>query len=120
MKSTLSLRCSRSWAYLLLLLLSGLSPARAQLKGTVKDSESGAPIPYANIQVLDKNAGTSADKQGRFTLAGTDTPATLVISATGYEPLQTVFRSDLIATLHKARVQLQEVVISKDRKDSTA
>ncbi len=118
MKSNLVLHCSSRTLCLLLLLSLCFRPARAQLKGTVKDSESGAPVSYANIQVLDKNAGTSADEQGHFTLTDTDTPAVLVVSATGYESLQAVYRSDLIITLHKAPVQLQEVVIDNNRKGS--
>lgn len=98
--------------------LLSFQPVRAQVTGKVRDSESGDPVPYANIQVLDKNSGTSSDEQGYFTLADTDTPATLVISATGYEPLQTVYRSNQTVALRKARVQLQEVVISNRHKDS--
>lgn len=90
----------------------------AQLKGVVKDSENGAPIAYANIQILNKNSGVSADEQGRFLLADRDTTALLVISATGYEPMQVTYGKDLVVKLRKAHIQLQEVVIGNKRNNN--
>lgn len=91
-------------------------PATAQLNGLVKDEASGQPLPYANIQVLGKNAGASANEQGRFSLPGADSTTTLVISATGYETLEARAGSDCTLKLHKANIQLTEVVIDNNRK----
>lgn len=92
------------------------APAGAQVSGTVKDDASGEALSYANIQVLDREGGTSADAQGRFTLTGTDSTATLVISATGYEPLYIRAGDGNRFRLHKAPVQLQEVTVRSSRK----
>ena len=40
----------------------------AQVKGVVKDSISGKPIPYATIFIENENTGTTTEIDGSFTL----------------------------------------------------
>ena len=40
----------------------------AQIKGVVKDSISGKPIPYVNILVEDENIRTTSEEDGEFTI----------------------------------------------------
>lgn len=111
------LRFIRAPALSVLFILS-FQLANAQLTGRIKDSESDEPIPYANVQVLDKNSGASSDEQGKFILPDADSAATIVISATGYETLQTAWSKDAVVLLHKTNVRLQEVTINSNRRGS--
>src|SRR5579859_1423189 len=79
----------------LLVLLSLLllhQPLHAQqprtITGTVRDSASGNPIPRATIRVKGTKAGTAADDQGNFTIALPSAGSLLVISGTGYTPVE--------------------------------
>jgi CarboxypepD_reg-like domain len=40
----------------------------AQIKGVVKDSISGKPIPYVNILVENENIGTTSEENGEFVI----------------------------------------------------
>ena len=49
---------------LMLLLLTQIS--FGQIKGIVKDTKTGLPIPYVNIGIENKTLGFSADENGMF------------------------------------------------------
>ena len=53
---------------LFVLLLLGFYTS-AQIKGVVKDSISGEPIPYVNIWVENETIGTTSEIDGSFQLA---------------------------------------------------
>ncbi|NMB83196.1 MAG: TonB-dependent receptor [Ignavibacteria bacterium] len=58
---------------LIVLILFISSNYLAQIKsieGTILNSSSKEPIPFANITVVGKNIGTAADEKGRFVLKG--------------------------------------------------
>ncbi len=59
------------------------------LKGSLRDADTGDPIPYANIGILDKNRGTLSEPDGTFELVLPQTlrKDTLRISCIGYAPL---------------------------------
>lgn len=113
MKQKIGKRCGIAAAVILCALTA--LPAAAQLSGVVKSDEANVPVPFANIQVLGQDRGTSADAQGRFSLPETDSNATLVISAAGYEPLYTRFRQGDTPRLHRANIELSEVIVNKNR-----
>ena len=48
--------------------------AQTTVTGTVTDEASGQPIPGANIKVVGKSLGTSADFDGKFTLDVSQNP----------------------------------------------
>lgn len=56
------------------------------LKGKVIDSETGFPVPYASILLVNKNQGMGANNEGRFQFK-IDSGDTLQISSIGYETL---------------------------------
>jgi hypothetical protein len=63
----------RPWLYWLLLLLgSQARPAAAQLavSGTVRDSLTRQPLPFASVFLANTTYGTTTDAQGHFQLAG--------------------------------------------------
>ncbi|GAA4356243.1 TonB-dependent receptor [Hymenobacter saemangeumensis] len=106
-------------ALLLLLLLfpQWLWAQTATLTGTVRDTKQG--VPFASVAVPGTTLGTTADANGRFTLA--EVPAGTVqlqVSAVGYttvsraETLQDGQRKELDITLTATAAELTEVVVT--------
>ena len=59
------------------------------MQGQVRDSETGEPLPGANVVVLGTNQGAATDRNGRFTITGlVEGRFTVQISYVGYETLQ--------------------------------
>ncbi len=99
---------------LLVLLLLGFY-ASAQIKGVVKDSISGEPIPYVNIWVDGETIGTTSEENGSFSLDIKEEKV-LVFSAFGYESKKSSSNNEII--LLKPKVfELNEVVVSSAKKN---
>lgn len=95
---------------LILMLCNQL--AISQINGVVKDSISGAPIPYVHIAVENQNVGTNSEEDGRFSLPGSIENKILVFSALGYQP-----RKQKAALFSEVRLQpapyaLEEIIIA--------
>ena len=87
--------------------------AFSQIRGVVKDSISGEPIPYVNIWVENETIGTTSETNGNFSLDIKEEKL-LVFSALGYEIKKASSKSELI--LLKPKVfELNEVVIEQPR-----
>jgi TonB-dependent receptor len=76
---------------LVLLLLCAATQMMAQgagnIKGTVKDGQTGEPLPSANVSVVGTSLGAVTDVEGRFMLRGVPAGArTLRASYLGYKP----------------------------------
>ena len=85
----------------------------AQIKGVVKDSLSGEPIPYVNIWVENETIGTTSEENGSFSLDIKEEKV-LVFSALGYESKKSSSKNEII--LLKPKVfQLKEVVIEQPK-----
>ncbi len=56
----------------------------AQIRGVVKDSITGEPIPFVNIWVENETVGTTSESNGSFSLDIKEEKM-LVFSALGYE-----------------------------------
>ena len=101
---------------LFVLLLFGFY-ASAQIKGVVKDSLSGEPIPYVNIWVDGETIGTTSEENGSFSLDIKEEKI-LIFSALGYESKKLSSKNEII--LLKPNVfELKEVVISGAIKNKT-
>ncbi|TGD58764.1 carboxypeptidase-like regulatory domain-containing protein [Flavobacterium humi] len=98
----------------LLLFLAGFSMT-AQIKGTIKDSLSGKPIPYVNIWVVNENIGTTSEENGEFTLNVTDKDKTLLFSALGFEKKTIKASQEMKVALKPIAYQLDEVVVAPQR-----
>lgn len=59
--------------------------AYPQVGGSIVDKCTKQPVPYANIYVLGKKAGTTANELGLFGIDISEEDDTLVVSAIGYE-----------------------------------
>lgn len=88
--------------------------AFSQIRGVVKDSISGEPIPYVNIWVENETIGTTSETNGSFSLDIKEEKL-LVFSALGYEIKKASSKTDLI--LLKPKVfELNEVVVTFPKK----
>ena len=85
--------------------------AQTVLNGLVRDAESGAPLPAANIQIDGTYRGTISNNQGEYQLDITDLPATLKISYIGYRTKQVVLNAPLPGNLD---IQLEPVTYTLD------
>lgn len=71
-----------------ILLLVQLLPAQQVLQGVLRDGATGEPVPFANIGVTARGAGTVSDEEGRFTLRYTETRDTVTVSSIGYRTVR--------------------------------
>jgi len=80
--------------------------------GSVRDSATGRPIPGASIRVKGSSKGIAADDQGNFTINIPRLTVALVVSATGYTPVETTSTGGAITIrLARANQQLTDVVV---------
>mgnify|MGYP006143088113 FL=1 len=87
--------------------------AFSQIRGVVKDSISGEPIPFVNIWVENETVGTTSETNGSFSLDIKEEKM-LVFSALGYEVKKASSKSEVI--LLKSKVfELKEVVIEQPK-----
>ena len=85
----------------------------AQIRGVVKDSITGEPIPFVNIWVENEMIGTTSESNGSFSLDIKEEKM-LVFSALGYEVKKASSKSEVI--LLKSKVfELKEVVIEQPK-----
>jgi len=84
-----------------------------QIKGVVKDSVDGMPIPYVNISVENENFATTSEENGEFKIHISDKSKNLVFSALGFErKIVSVYNAGEVR-LKPTFFQLDEVIISK-------
>ncbi|MBE0423845.1 MAG: TonB-dependent receptor [Lutibacter sp.] len=93
--------------------------AQTSITGTVKEAKTGEPIPGANIKVLGKSIGTTADFDGNFSFkVAQNPPFTLEISLIGYASTKveiTQSEQKVSVVLDEAATALDEVVVSASR-----
>ncbi|WP_298397537.1 carboxypeptidase-like regulatory domain-containing protein [Flavobacterium sp.] len=84
----------------------------AQIKGVVKDSLTGNPIPYVNIWVEGENIGTTSEENGIFEIK-TSKEKKLVFSAIGFQTKICRVSETSEIILNSIVYQLENVEISK-------
>src|SRR3954462_10790230 len=98
------------------LLLSSVAFAQTrQLKGTVKDTKSGAPLPGVTVLVKGKNIAAVSGGDGSFTLNAPVGAFTLQVSLVGYGTKTTSVgaeQSTLDVTMDESSTQLGELVVT--------
>jgi len=95
------------------LLFFGCFSVFAQIKGVVKDSIDGLPVPYVNISVENENFATTSEETGEFAIHVSEKSKNLVFSALGFERKIVAISKASEVRLKPAVFQLDEVVISK-------
>lgn len=88
-------------------------PLFAQIKGVVKDSISGEPIPFVNIWVDGENIGTTSEIDGSFVL-DVKQEKVLIFSALGYEIKKGSSKNEIIFLSQKV-FELNEVMIERPK-----
>ncbi|MFZ4105195.1 carboxypeptidase-like regulatory domain-containing protein [Flavobacterium sp.] len=86
----------------------------AQIKGVVKDSITGKPIPYANIWVENENIGASTEENGEFVI-NINSNKNLIFSALGYQKKTLKASQAQEVKLASKSYQLDDVVILKKK-----
>ncbi len=103
----------------IIMLSTTMLMAQTTVTGTVTDEQSGQPIPGANIKVVGKSLGTSADFDGNYTLdVSQNPPFTIEISIIGYSSTTveiTQNNQKVDVALTELATSLDEVVISASR-----
>lgn len=100
----------KNTAYIFLLFSCFVS---AQIKGVVKDSLTGKPIPYVNIWVENENIGSTSEENGTFFINTTTKGKRLIFSTLGYEKKIIKASEASEVNLKLTAYSLNEVVISK-------
>ncbi len=83
----------------------------SQIKGIVKDSISGEPIPYVNIWVENENIGTTSEENGQFQLNYNNYSKRIIFSSLGYETKKVLIKNQLEILLKPSEIKLNEVVL---------
>ncbi len=93
--------------------------AQTAITGTVKDAKTDQPIPGANIKVVGKPIGATADFDGNFSLkVNQNPPFTLRISLIGYSSVNveiTQSNQKVAIKLVEEATALDEIIISASR-----
>jgi len=85
----------------------------AQIKGVVKDSLTGKPIPYVNIWVQNENIGSTSEENGTFFINSIEKGKKLIFSTLGFEKKIIKASEASEVFLKPISYSLDEVVISK-------
>ncbi len=104
----------RNCCILTLLFLIGFA-ASAQVKGIVKDSISGLPVPYVSIAVEHENLWATSEENGEFTIDASGKSKKLVFSALGFERRTVAISEAAEVKLKPTALELDEVIISNRR-----
>lgn len=101
------------------LFIGGFVVAQTTFTGTVKEAKTGQAIPGANIKVVGKSIGTTADFDGNFTLTVAQSlPFSIEISLIGYTAVTVdITQNNQVVNveLSEAATALDEVVVSASR-----
>lgn len=109
----------------LFILIPFLALAQEQMvKGIVLDKDTGKPIPYVNISILESQVGTSSDEDGSFRLAikSDDINKVIRLSSLGYESKEikvSQFLKSKKIFLESKRETLNEVLIKDKFQEKT-
>ena len=87
----------------------------AQIKGVVKDSISGKPIPFVSVWSENQNIGTTSEENGEFTINTNEKSKKLLFSALGFEKKSVKISEAKNVKLTPVDYQLDEVVISPSK-----
>src|SRR5574343_1154964 len=100
--------------YIIFLYLTSFSIS-AQIRGVVKDSLSGEPIPFVNIWVKNENIATTSEIDGSFFLE-TKPEKKIIFSILGFE--KKIIKASQVSNvfLKQATFDFKEIIILKKKK----
>ncbi len=104
--------------FLTVCLLLSSSHAQKLIQGTVRDAESRALLPAANIQIEGTFSGTITNDEGQYQLQIKKLPATLVVSYIGYATKRVKVTADsperIDILLQPIAYQLEPIVVTDE------
>lgn len=84
-----------------------------QISGTITDAQSGEPLPGATVRVQEKQAGTTAGRNGRYSLLAPAGSRQLLVTYVGFRPATVpIYGSEVDVRLEQEMMALDEVVVS--------
>lgn len=90
----------------------------AQIKGVVKDSISGKPIPYVSIWMENQNVGATSEEDGTFEIHSDEKNRNLIFSVLGFEKKKVPVSKAAVVLLNPISYPLEEVVLLRKRKET--
>ncbi|WP_298397539.1 carboxypeptidase-like regulatory domain-containing protein [Flavobacterium sp.] len=87
----------------------------AQIKGVVKDSLTGNPLPFVNIWVEGENSGATSEENGTFEIKISEKSKNLIFSAIGFEKKTIKIAEAKEVRLKSIEYLLDEVVLSNSK-----
>lgn len=109
---------NKSYSTIVPFKLSTKTEVKTSITGTIVDKETGEPLPYVNIGILNRERGTVSNQDGRFNLEFTEENEgdTIRISSIGYRAqdirIQDLNNSEQISIrLEEQPGELNEIVI---------
>ncbi len=92
------------------------------ISGSVMDTNSGAPVPFANIAIKDLYKGTASNALGEFSFKVDSLPIVLVVSHLSYESMEieVIDQDSLVINLIPGELLMDELVISEKGNDEYA
>lgn len=112
----------RRYSFILLLLtLAFPLAAQTRVYGTVRDAESGAPLPFAGVYFDGTDIGISTDHEGHYSLETRDPEARLLTaSLLGYESLSVTVPEGVLSeidfALRPLSRELQAALVKPDNR----
>ncbi len=90
----------------------------SQIKGILKDSISGKPIPYATISIENENLGTTSEENGTFTINEADRNKNLIFSVLGYNKKTVKAYKTIEIKLIPMAYQINEIFVPTTRQET--
>ncbi len=87
----------------------------SQIKGVVKDSLTGNPIPFVNIWVENENIGASSEENGTFEIYTSEKSKNLIFTAIGFEKKIVKISESKEVKLKAVEYLLDEIVLSNSK-----
>tara|TARA_R110001583_G_scaffold160872_1_gene312757 strand:- start:27591 stop:30458 length:2868 start_codon:yes stop_codon:yes gene_type:complete len=101
------------------LFVGSVMMAQTTISGTVTEAKSGQPIPGANIKVVGKSIGATADFDGNFSFKiNGDVPFIIEVSLIGYSSakVEIIENNQIVnVALEETATALDEIVVSASR-----
>ena len=109
---------------LLLSITQVFSQDLARVGGTIKDAETGLPLPGVNIAIKGTSHGTISDNEGKFDISLTHSyPLTVAFSFIGFKTEEIILTSsntELQLALQPTTLLTEEVVVTARRRSESA
>ena len=106
-----------SWLFLIFASIAFSAPQKV-IYGVIRDKDTGAPLPNANIQIVDTYRGTITNNLGRYRLEVNEYPARIRVRYIGYRSREVTIKTDspdnVDFFLQSIVIQMPEIVVTDE------